>query len=356
MIRVVSGGDRAQGWLQRYRGLKPAFVLVLGFTATCLMDGISAAGATPASRQTTAIADGEFLYRGKNLDFPLPPLMAGASPVVITRAVVGGLGLPLYIFDSGLPRSPTVPVINLGGAPARCLTTGSAQDLATVERLLQQGLEWGKKLSLDYPYLLLSECVAGGTTTALAVLTALGIEARTKVSSSHPICNHEQKWEVVQQGLARAECTDNPLSIVAAVGDPMQPVVAGMMIGAKGGVLLGGGSQMVAVYVLAQQLAQYYGLPWQPDRFVVATTRWVIDDPSCGVAELATELGIPLVCSELHFRNSQYPQLRCYEEGFVKEGVGAGASAIVSHLYAQWGQEQLLQEIETTFAQGVLKD
>ncbi|MCS6958903.1 MAG: TIGR00303 family protein [Pseudanabaenaceae cyanobacterium SKYGB_i_bin29] len=360
MIRVVSGGGRAREWLARYRGLKPAFVLVLGFTDTCLIEGISAAGATPASRKTTAIADAEFLYWGRNVYFPLPPLIAGASPVVISRAVVQELGLPLYIFDSGLPQPPTVPTIGLGGAPSRCLSTGRAQDWATVDHLFQKGLEWGKKLAAAHPYLVLSECVAGGTTTALAVLTALGIDAHSKVSSSHPICNHQQKWAVVQQGLARSVNlrTRDPSTIVAAVGDPMQPVIAGMTIGASsyGGVLLGGGSQMVAVYVLAQKLAEYYGLPWQPDRVVVGTTRWVVDDPSCQLAELATELDIPLVCSELHFRDARYPQLQCYEQGFVKEGVGAGASAIVSHLYAQWSQAKLVQEIETTFAQGVLKD
>lgn len=354
MIRVVSGSDRVQAWLLEYEGLKPAFVNVLGFTDTCLIEGISAAGATPASRRTTAIADAEFLYRGKNLDFPLPPLVAGASPVVITRTIVASLDLPLYIFDSGLPQKATVPTIDLGGMPARCLTTGQALPMGVVEHLFQQGLAWGKKLS-HHPYLILSECVVGGTTTALAVLMALGIDAHTKVSSSHPVCNHQQKLAVVEQGLGRAKFNANPLRIVSGVGDPMQVVVAGMTIGASHscGILLGGGSQMIAVYVLAQKLAQFYQLDWRPGRVVVGTTKWVIDDRSSNLTRLAEELGIPLICSELNFSQSRYPQLRAYEQGFVKEGVGAGAITIGSHLYDRWDQPKLIAEIEQTFRQGM---
>lgn len=354
MIRIVAGFDRARSWLETHRGQKPAFVNVLGFTDTCLIEGISAAGATPESRRTTAIADAEFLYRGYNVDFPLPPLMAGASPVVISRAIVTGCDLALYIFDSGLPQKATIPTIDVGGMPAQCLTTGQALPIGVVEQLFQQGLLWGQKLS-HHPYLLLSECVVGGTTTALAILTAMGIDAHTKVSSSHPICNHQQKWQVVQQGLQKAQLGADPLTIVAAVGDPMQVFVAAMTIGASQncGVLLGGGSQMLAVYALARKLAQFHHRSWQPDRVLVGTTRWVIDDGSSQISLLAQELDIPLICSELHLRDSKYPQLNAYERGFVKEGVGAGASAIVAHLYAQWHQDKLLQEIEQTLIQGI---
>ncbi len=109
---------------------------------------------------------------------------------------------------------------------------------------------------------------------------------------------------------------------------------------------------MIAVYELAKKIAAYQQIAWQPQQVLVATTRWVIDDPSSNLSTLATELGIPLVCSEFHFRDSKYPQLNAYEQGFVKEGVGAGASTIVAHLYRQWEQTRLLLEIEETFIKG----
>jgi uncharacterized protein (TIGR00303 family) len=237
-------------------------------------------------------------------------------------------------------------------------------DIATVRHLLEQGLLWGSQLSANIPqgYLILGECVVGGTTTALAILTGLGIEAVGKVNSSHPICNHEQKWAVVQAGLQKTQNSLDPLQLVAAVGDPMQVVVAGMAIAASRscGVLLAGGTQMLAVYALIKAIAQSYSLSWQPEAVVVGTTRWVAEDATGATVDLALSLGKnnnhdtgipPLLATQLSFADSSYPQLRAYEQGFVKEGMGAGAACIAAHLSHDWQQNQLLAAIEDELQQ-----
>lgn len=78
------------------------------------------------------------------------------------------------------------------GGAARCITSGAAVTLGTVKHLFEQGLIWGERMARDAQnsYLILSECVVGGTTTALAVLLGLRISAMDKVNSSHPRCNH----------------------------------------------------------------------------------------------------------------------------------------------------------------------
>ncbi|MBD2101255.1 nicotinate mononucleotide-dependent phosphoribosyltransferase CobT [Leptolyngbya sp. FACHB-261] len=357
MIRTYAQVERAETWLARYRGQQPTFVCVLGFTATGLIPGISAAGATPEARRFTAVADAEFLVDGPSAQprYPLPPLDAGASPVLISRAVVTGQAIPVLLFNAGLPVSPAVASIELDGRPAQCLSTGQALPLEQVQALFEQGLHWGNQLA-DRGYLIIGECVVGGTTTALAVLTGLGIEARNRVNSSHPTCNHEQKWSLVQQGLAQLRASDpsalealDPLALVAAVGDPMQVVVAGMTLSASRhtGVLLAGGTQMLAVYALARALAQQQSLAWQPEQVVIGTTRWVAEDPTGDTIGLAKAVNdVPLLATCLSFANSQYPQLRAYEQGFVKEGVGAGGLAIASSLYQGWDQHYLQDTIE----------
>jgi NaMN:DMB phosphoribosyltransferase len=50
---------------------------------------------------------------------------------------------------------------------------------------------------------------------------------------------------------------------------------------------------------------------------------------------------------------SQYPQLQVYEQGFVKEGVGAGGLAIAASLYRDWGQVELLNSIEQLLAESL---
>ncbi len=400
MIRIYTHLERGQWWLQQYQGRPPVLACILGFTATGLIPGISAAGATPESRRYTAIADAEFLVNGvtPQPQYPLPPLEAGASPVFISRAVAEAFNLPIYLFNAGLPHPPAVPAIDLGGVPAKCLTSGNALPLETVKRLFEQGLKWGEQLAVaaDDGYVIISECVVGGTTTALSVLTGLGIAATGKVNSSHPHCNHAQKWEIVQAGLQQArlgsgktdkgdkeeksslspptpysrsaECSRrsllptpssvDPFQVVAAVGDPMQIAAAGMAIAASRycGVLLAGGTQMLAVYALAQALVKNSEafpasnpdfLAWQPERVVVGTTRWVAEDPTGDTVGLAQDIdSVPLLATQLNLAASRYPQLQAYEQGYVKEGVGAGGCAIAAHLYQGWNSAQLLQAIE----------
>ena len=357
MIRVYTQLEQGQQWLQRYRGCPSVFACVLGFTETALIPGISAAGATPESRQYTAIADAEFLYHGPQPQpqYPLPPLHVGASPVLISRAVVEALSLPVYLFNAGLPQPPSVPTIDLGGRSACCLSQGCALELATVKHLLEQGLNWGHQLArrITQGYLILGECVVGGTTTALAVLTGLGIAANGKVNSSHPVCNHVEKWALVQSGLQRAGLWErrvkDPLQVVAAVGDPMQVALAGMAIAASRscGVLLAGGTQMLAVYTLIQALSRAYAIAWEPEQVVVGTTRWVAEDLTGNTVELAEIIGsVPLLATQLNFATSRYAQLQVYEQGYVKEGVGAGGLCVAGHLYQGWNQPQLLQIIE----------
>ncbi|OBQ33461.1 MAG: hypothetical protein AN487_20335 [Anabaena sp. CRKS33] len=363
MINIYTQVSLGEGWLHRYGGKLPIFACVLGFTETGLIPGISAAGLTPEDRQYTACADAEFLYYGAEYypKYPLPPLTSGASPVLISRAVVANLHIPVYLFNAGLLHIPPVPLIDLGGMAARCLSQGAAMDIATVKQLLTEGLRWGSQLSCDAgnSYLILSECVVGGTTTALAILTGLGIDAVGKVNSSHAVCNHQQKWDLVQTGLAKAKISSlvDPLELVAAVGDPMQVVVAGMAIAAsrKCGVLLGGGTQMLAVYALIQAIAHTYSLSWKPAEIVIGTTRWVAEDPTGATIDLAQSFSKnsipPLLGTKLSFANSRYSQLQAYERGFVKEGVGAGAACIAASLGENWQQNQLLEAIEAEMEQ-----
>ncbi|UBF29731.1 nicotinate-nucleotide--dimethylbenzimidazole phosphoribosyltransferase [Kovacikia minuta CCNUW1] len=401
MIHIYTQTQQGYNWLNRYQKQKPVFACVLGFTETGLIPGISAAGATPADRRYTAIADAEFLVNGPHPHptYPLPPLDVGASPVLISRAVVERQGIPVYLLNAGLPHPPVVPCIELGGTPARCLSQANALDLPIVEHLLKQGLLWGEKLAAQTVsgYVILGECVVGGTTTALAVLTGLKLAAAGKVNSSHPTCNHSQKWKLVEAGLRQAGLWEEgrgqraegggqrelgdaetrghgdaetsqfaistphtphptphtphptPFQIVAAVGDPMQIVVAGMAIAASRscGVMLAGGTQMLAVYALLRAIAQHYNLSWRPEQIVVGTTRWVAEDPTGDTVGLAELIGdVPLMATQLNFSTSRFRQLQAYEQGFVKEGVGAGGCAIAAHLFQGWGQAELLEAIE----------
>ncbi|MEL4896353.1 nicotinate mononucleotide-dependent phosphoribosyltransferase CobT [Crocosphaera sp. Alani8] len=358
MFRIYTAQSLGEKWVENYQKSSPIFACVLGFTKTGLIPGISAAGATPTARKYTAIADAEFLINGvqSTYHYSLPPLNQGISPVFITRAILEACEIPIYLFNAGLPIPPAVPSIDLGGNSANCLTTGKALPLPLVYALFQQGINWGEKLrkNITNKYLILSECVVGGTTTALAVLTGLGINATGKVNSSHPKCNHKQKEFLIKKGLENAGNyndfnTINSFKLVASVGDPMQIVVAGMAISAsvEMGVMLAGGTQMLAVYALIKSINNMSQYEANLENIIVGTTRWVAEDLTGDTVGLAESIGtVSLFATKLNFSDSSYQQLQMYEQGYVKEGVGAGGAAIAASLSFAWTQEKLLKTIE----------
>ncbi|MGD1895416.1 MAG: nicotinate mononucleotide-dependent phosphoribosyltransferase CobT [Phormidesmis sp.] len=360
MIKICAGNPSR--WLQQYRGCKPTFACILSFTETGLIPQISAAGKTPSDRRYTAALDGNYLLKPTDFDprspdYRLPALAAGISPAVMTRAMLQSLSIPCRLLSTGLPAELSVPHIALPKAIARSVTTGNAMPLSTAEELFAAGQYWGEKLAPKNSYLIIGECVVGGTTTAQAVLTALGYSVAGRMSSSLATANHSQKQKLVAEGLSawREGVAHNPtrasaLGIAAAVGDPMQLVAAGMAISAsqRGGVLLAGGAQMLAVYALASAISEaaYFLSAWQAERVVVGTTRWVIRDQSADVVAIARQTNAPLLASQISFSQSPYMQLRAYEQGFVKEGVGAGGCAIAAQLYQNWTQSQLRHVVE----------
>ena len=370
MIKAYTQLDRAADWMRRYRGQKPILVEALGFTETALIPGISAAGKTPEDRSRTAHADAEFLVNGicDRVTYPLPPLIAGASPVMITRAMVQALSIQCHLFNTGLPaplsESIALDVFNhqtvLTNTIAQCVRTGQAMAIQRVEYLLDYGMKVGAQfasIQASTRYFILGECVVGGTTTALATLLGLGIDAAGSVNSSHPTCNHAQKLQIVQEGLASfwssiPDRTDPnfPLQLLAAVGDPMQAFAAGFILGAspRCGLLLAGGTQMLAVYALARAIARAQDIRLKPENIVVGTTRWVAEDPTGDTVGLAETIGdVPLIATQLNFSSSHLEALRAYEQGFVKEGVGAGGCAIAAALYQNWDNDRMVHEIET---------
>jgi uncharacterized protein (TIGR00303 family) len=327
-------------------------VLLLAATETAAIPGISAAGATPESRRATAAADAELLLLGPEGVRPhaLPPLPAGVTPALLSHVVVRSLRLTPLVVDLGCAVAPSIPHVRLpppaGGGASRCLSAGAAMEPRRVAALLEQGRRWGRRLAARRPSapLLLAECVPGGTTTALGVLCGLGVEATGLVSGSLREPAHGLKEALVQQGLrsllkplGERDAID-PRLVVAAVGDPMQPLAAAMLLEATLGgvpVMLAGGSQMAAVLALALALAPANQRSRLIQATLLATTRWVANEPGSDLACLLDRLGArwsvePVAFhSALAFNGTCHPALASYEQGYVKEGVGAGGLALL---------------------------
>ena len=329
----------------RDRGGGCRVLLLLAGTETASVPGISAAGATAAARRSTAAADAELLLLGPSRPRPhaLPPLPAGVSPALIARVVVEQLALEPLVVDLGAPLAPAVPHLSLGQGPARCLSSGAAMAPARVAQLLALGRRWGERLAARGAPVLLAECVPGGTSTAQAVLEGLGVPAAGLVSGSLHRPAHRLKAELVQRGLAEAGLRPPAAAeaVLAAVGDPMQVLAAGLVQAAAEAalpLLLAGGSQMAAVLALALELSAPSLRPQLLAQAAVATTAWVAGESGSDLVALLARMatrwgGAPLAfAAGLRFTDCLSPELRDYERGYVKEGVGAGGLALLWEL------------------------
>lgn len=351
----------------------PRFVLCIGGTKTSDVVGLSGAGATPEDRRLTPRCDAEALVNGiAGVTSVLPVSPEGiVSPVVITSACLKLLNIPVTIVDCGTFSGARIgDRVTVGTPPAECLSSGEAQQMEHVDQLFKTGCNLGEQFASESDLIVIAECVPAGTTTAFAVLTALGYDVHNAVSSSMPNFNHHLRWQLATTGLTRAglmtlikpgdpkatqDQIKQPLKVVAAVGDPMQPMAAGLALAASARtpVILGGGSQMLAVHALARACTRY-GVKSDTTRVGVITTSWVAHDKNARVGEIGTTIGAPFACSMLDFTTSSHSGLQAYEDGHVKEGVGAGASIVLAHILKNYSAHQLIKIIDETYSQMVL--
>jgi uncharacterized protein (TIGR00303 family) len=307
----------------------------------------------------TAAADAEFILHGAArciAGVPSNPL-GPPGPALITRAALGLAAIPAIVVDAGTRIRPDCPTTLLGTTPGGAIDDpGDAVPEAVA--LFARGFDLGRGLAAEADYLVIGESVPGGTTTALALLLALEVDARGRVSGSLAGNAHRLKTQVAERALSHlaANTPRDPLAAVRALGDPMQPAVAGMALGAASRecpVLLAGGTQMAAVAALTARIAAIEQLPW-PDAAVV-TTRWVVEDPSADLIGLLHQIGpIPLLSTTLSFAQSRFPALRRYEDFLVKEGVGAGGATVAAHLAAHISAAEVARAVDAAYAEMLL--
>ncbi len=317
--------------------------LVIAGTNTSQIPGISAAGINAKSRRTTALADAEFMLEGASKDhkYKLPILNAGVTPALISHVCSKLINIYPVIVPLGIGTKPYfnhlfVEDRDLG--PSNCLTTGKSMSKERVLNLYKKGLAIGK--SLKQP-VLIAESVPGGTTTAQAVMEAFGLKVSNLVGSSLYKAPRELRRQVVEKGLFNAnfKADFDSFDVVAAVGDPFQAFSKGLLIGArlaKQPVILSGGSQMLAILVLVLELLDNNNKDEFVEDVLIATTEWLVKDNSLNdLVNLINEkydvklLGL---ASPLNFKSSKYKELKDYELGHVKEGVGAGGISLLAFL------------------------
>ncbi|QCC59823.1 TIGR00303 family protein [Natrinema thermotolerans] len=298
-------------------------VLPAGTTETALIDGISAAGAAPELMEHTPSADVEILAYGEPVMSPVTPVSPNGcpTPAAVTRAVREVIDFDVAVVDAGLTQSTAAPTVDLGVEPGTDVREAVA--VPSADAVFDRAYDYG--VSLPDDELLIGETVPGGTTTALGVLTALG--EPTAVSSSLPENPIERKRRVVDEALAASDlepgdCEGRPLAAIEAVGDPVQPTVAGIAAGAlEAGtaVTLAGGTQMIAVAAVLRHAGIDAPLS-------IATTSFVADEQGDRLEAACEQVGCDLTVTDPGFDGRDHVAMERYCAGEAKEGVAMGGA------------------------------
>lgn len=341
--------------IKNFATRSPVFVCVISYTATSEIRGITIAGANPDLVKYTSPADAEFLYYGRCRCIDVVPATPDGkpTPALITRAALQAADIPLLVVDAGSKVKPLIPYVSLGIEPGKNIAIENAMEESSVRRAFDLGEMLGRQLAKMSDLVVIGESVPGGTTTALAVMSALGIDAKFKVSSSMPENPHTIKNRVVDSAAKRVGSVTSPFGAIAAFGDPMMPSVAGIASGALAAgvrVMLAGGTQMSAIVAILARLRKPLG------RLCIGTTSYVANDRSADLSGLVkTSRPVPILSCDLHLDKSSKPGLKAFASGFVKEGVGAGGASIIAILKSggKITGDSLLKAVEKEYEESV---
>ena len=355
-IILASNQNKAKNFLHELEGKNPLFMCTMATTGTAKIPGISAAGQNPEITDYTPAADVELLLLGKCKSIQGVPVTPDGipTPALATMSALNLANIPALPINAGLVIQPQVPFLELGAKPGKDIRTGKA--VSNIDETLNRAKKAGEILSKTTDYLVIGESIPGGTTTALAILLAMGVDAKGKVSSSMPRNPHELRNKIAEEALKKSnikfgDLKNEPMKAISNVGDPMMPVFAGLVIGATPNipVLMAGGTQMTAIAAIVKTLE-----PKSTENVAIATTRWITEDKTSDIKAIVSQIGdIPIVAANLNFGNSRFSGLRAYETGIVKEGVGVGGASIAAILKSNGTitSEKLLAELEKNYAQ-----
>ncbi len=337
--------EKGQKFIGSIKKKKFLFSFVISHTDISEIPGVTVAGSNIDFVKFTPAADAEFLHYGscKCIDsIPMTP-DGKPTPALLTKIALEAASIPHVVINAGSKIRPDVPFFETGLEPGKNISKEPAMDRFFVLRAVDYGRIIGRTLASVTDCLVIGESIPGGTTTALAVMKGFDIDA--KVSSSIPKNPTELKNKIVQSALKRSKSND-PYDVVANLGDPMIPLVSGMISAATQitNVILAGGTQMAAV--LAFGLTTGFNV----NNIAIGTTSYIVNDKTANFLKVVKEIcDIPILVIDPKLENSQITGLKSFSQGFVKEGAGAGGCMIAAILKTGITSEKLLNLTEKEY-------
>lgn len=367
-INIHLNNTHGSQFIEAVKKKRFLFALVTSFTKTSQIPGITAAGASPQMIELTPPADAEFLHYGSCMCIDKVPMTPDGkpTPALLSKTALESASIPHVVVNAGSKVSPKIPYIATGLSYGKNVSDEPAQSYENVVHAVDFGRIAGRTLATLTDCLVIGESLPGGTTTAFCVLKALGYH-NTRVSSSmtqNPIALKNSVYKKAMKRLVAGDAharggnnsnnnsnsnnkTYEPFSVIANMGDPMIPFIAGMLSTASqiSHVILAGGTQMAAVLAFAKTLG------YNSKRVVLGTTSYVIHDPTANLVDIIKQIDdtVSILSVDPQLSKSKITGLQAFSQGFAKEGVGAGGCIISAMLRANLDLQQLVRNVEQQY-------
>ena len=347
--------------LLSFKSNKSSFILAISYTETSTIPGLTVAGANTELLKYTPAADAEYIYYGKCKCIDTIPATPDGkpTPAIISKTALDLSNIPISVVDSGSKIKPILPYVSINSEFGKNIIQELGLGLDNVMNNYEMGKTLGKELAKVNETVIIGESIPGGTTTALGVLQALGIDGYDMVSSSMPDNPNDLKNKVIEKALSESnmrsgDCSSDPFRAISNLGDPLMPTVVGLaeeIISREKKIILAGGTQMCCIVALLKSLAIKLR-----DNICIGTTSYIINDKKSDIVGLMNNISheVPIFYIDLLLENSTKKGLRSYSEGFVKEGAGAGGSSIAAFLNNDHlTKEQFLHKIEENYTKTI---
>ena len=326
------------------------FLLAACVTSTCEIPHLTQAG-IEGKIPLTPTLDAEFISTGKvfSLDDIAETPKGVPTPALITRAVQELIAFKkIQILNLGLTHEPKeCNIIDFNIFPTPSIID---KQPFNAEEIFNKGFEYGNKYKLQGDYLIVGESTPSGTTTAQASISAIGYKTKGLFASSFKNSPASIKEEVIQKALNKL---NNNMSLFEKLGhtaDNMLMFLSGFILSAsrRFNIVLAGGTQMAAVLLIANKIANRQAIHHDYRHLHLCTTSWINNDTNSNIKGLINQLDFRLKAyyADFCFKDSLHPALKLYDDGEAKEGVGAGASIAYAYSHAI-SQKELTQKIES---------
>lgn len=297
------------------------------------------------TRDTELIACGQANTPLQGNYLPSPCLTNGSvTPAILVHGLLmalkdRGFKVRLHCYQLGLDHLPDFSNCKLDEVVIHQCKCGEEEQL--INSVMVPELAREAEMNEQH---LIAESGIGGTTYATVWLKHwLGKEMLLAGSTKDP-AKLTRKEQLIRQLLTRTTELPNDVSLFLddeTLSDPIQRATCALLANPLTEINLAGGTMFFAPVIAMKKVGV--------DRINIATTRWIMESTDAIFASQYLPKNSKLVTPTVNFNQSRYEAIRMYEQGYVVEGCGLGATL---HFVEQQGlsSQQIINSLDNAVA------